>query len=281
MAAGFSTFANRGVHNDPELIARIEQVDEDGDVTVLEEARPSNDRVLTTAGGRPGHLRLRQVVAGGTGPRRQLRQGRRPARPAPPATTATPGSSATRRSSPPRCGWATRTRPGHRRATWTTSTASRSPAARSPRRSGTSSCATPRRGWTPGSFRDAEVVPRAASSTPTWSSRPIRPRARRPPRSPATRSELHDVLGAVRLDEHDAPGRPDDRPAADRADHTTLPPCNAAAEPPRPAVPALRAARPEPLELLVGVVGAAGEAPALDLVDGRRPSSVSQASGVT
>ena len=67
MATGFSTFANRGVHNDPELIARIEQIDDDGDVTVLEQANPSNDRVLPESEADVVTHALRQVVLGGTG----------------------------------------------------------------------------------------------------------------------------------------------------------------------------------------------------------------------
>ena len=68
MAVGYSTFANRGVHNDPVMIAKIEQVDEDGDVVVLDQAVPTGDRVLTedqadlvtyclegVVGGRHGH----------------------------------------------------------------------------------------------------------------------------------------------------------------------------------------------------------------------------------
>ena len=109
MAVGFSTFANRGVHNDPDIIAKIEQVDEDGDVTVLEQARPTDERVLTEQEADLVTYALRQVVTAAPA-RGQLRQGRRRARPAPPRTTATPGSSASRPSSPPRCGWATPTR---------------------------------------------------------------------------------------------------------------------------------------------------------------------------
>src|SRR3546814_14278431 len=47
MATVFSTFANRGVRNDPTLISKIEQVDEDGDVTVIDQHRPSGTRVLS------------------------------------------------------------------------------------------------------------------------------------------------------------------------------------------------------------------------------------------
>ncbi|HJR25210.1 MAG TPA: transglycosylase domain-containing protein, partial [Acidimicrobiales bacterium] len=67
MAVGFSSFANRGVRNDPDLIARIEQVDDDGDVSVLEQASPSNDRVLPEGEADQVNHALRQVVLGGTG----------------------------------------------------------------------------------------------------------------------------------------------------------------------------------------------------------------------
>jgi penicillin-binding protein 1A len=67
MATGFSTFANRGVHNDATLISRIEQVDENGATTVLEDDKPSHDRVLSQQESDLVTYALRQVVAGGTG----------------------------------------------------------------------------------------------------------------------------------------------------------------------------------------------------------------------
>ena len=67
MAVGYSTFANRGVHNDPIMIARIEQVDEDGDVDVIDQAVPTGERVLTEAEADQITYCLRQVVEGGTG----------------------------------------------------------------------------------------------------------------------------------------------------------------------------------------------------------------------
>ena len=56
MAVGYSTFANRGVRNDPILIAKIEQVDDDGDLEVIDQAVPTGERVLVRGGGRPRHL---------------------------------------------------------------------------------------------------------------------------------------------------------------------------------------------------------------------------------
>ena len=67
MAVGYSTFANRGVHNDPVMISKIEQVDEDGDVNVLDQAVPSEERVLTEDEADLVTHCLRGVVEGGTG----------------------------------------------------------------------------------------------------------------------------------------------------------------------------------------------------------------------
>ncbi len=67
MAVGYSTFANRGVHNDPVMVTKIEQVDEDGDVDVLDQDAPSGDRVLTEEEADLVTHCLQQVVQGGTG----------------------------------------------------------------------------------------------------------------------------------------------------------------------------------------------------------------------
>ncbi len=67
MAVGYSTFANRGVHNDPVMIAKIEQVDEGGDVQVLDQAAPSGDRVLSEEEADLVSYCLQEVVKGGTG----------------------------------------------------------------------------------------------------------------------------------------------------------------------------------------------------------------------
>ena len=67
MAVGFSTFANRGVHNDPNLVAKIEQVTQDGSTTVLEQAHPTGNRVLTAQESDLVTYALRQVVLNGTG----------------------------------------------------------------------------------------------------------------------------------------------------------------------------------------------------------------------
>ena len=67
MAVGYSTFANRGVHNDPILIAKIEQVDEDGDVEVIDQAVPTGERVLSEEQADLVTYCLQEVVKGGTG----------------------------------------------------------------------------------------------------------------------------------------------------------------------------------------------------------------------
>jgi penicillin-binding protein 1A len=67
MAVGYSTFANRGVHNDPILVTKIEQVDDDGDVEVLDQAVPTGERVLTEEQADLVTYCLREVVQGGTG----------------------------------------------------------------------------------------------------------------------------------------------------------------------------------------------------------------------
>lgn len=67
MATVFSTFANRGVRKDPALITRIEQVDQDGNVTTLFEREPEEQRVLTEQQADLINHTLQQVIKGGTG----------------------------------------------------------------------------------------------------------------------------------------------------------------------------------------------------------------------
>jgi penicillin-binding protein 1A len=68
MASGFSTFANRGVHNKPTLIQKIDQVHEDGSgVSNVEQVLPSGDVVLTEQEADLVTYCLRQAVAAGTG----------------------------------------------------------------------------------------------------------------------------------------------------------------------------------------------------------------------
>ncbi|MGQ0831053.1 MAG: transglycosylase domain-containing protein [Microthrixaceae bacterium] len=68
MASGFSTFANRGVHNKPTLIQKIDEAHEDGSgVSNVEQVLPSGDVVLTQQEADLVTYCLRQVVAAGTG----------------------------------------------------------------------------------------------------------------------------------------------------------------------------------------------------------------------
>ncbi|HEX6569540.1 MAG TPA: transglycosylase domain-containing protein [Acidimicrobiales bacterium] len=47
MAGVYSTFANRGVHRQPDIITRVEQVDQDGKATVLYQRQVQEERVLS------------------------------------------------------------------------------------------------------------------------------------------------------------------------------------------------------------------------------------------
>ena len=67
MATGFSTFANRGVHNTPTIIQRIDQVGDDGKkVSAVERSTPSADRVLSEQQADLVTYCLRKVVTEGT-----------------------------------------------------------------------------------------------------------------------------------------------------------------------------------------------------------------------
>jgi penicillin-binding protein 1A len=67
MASGFSTFADRGVHNTPTLIQKIDQVAEDGNrVKAVQQFTPSADRVLTPQEADLVTYCLRKVVQAGT-----------------------------------------------------------------------------------------------------------------------------------------------------------------------------------------------------------------------
>jgi penicillin-binding protein 1A len=67
MASAYSTFANRGVHNDPILVTKVEQVDEEGRTSVLDTATPSGDRVLTEEEADLVTYCLEMVIDAGTG----------------------------------------------------------------------------------------------------------------------------------------------------------------------------------------------------------------------
>ncbi|MEX2294109.1 MAG: transglycosylase domain-containing protein [Acidimicrobiales bacterium] len=67
MATGFSTFANRGVHNTPTLIQRVDQIGDDGkNLRAVERSTPSADRVLTQQEADLVTYCLRKVVTEGT-----------------------------------------------------------------------------------------------------------------------------------------------------------------------------------------------------------------------
>ena len=68
MATGFSTFANRGVHNESTLIQQIDQVNDSGDrVSAVKQFAPSADRVLSELEADLVTHCLRAVVQAGTG----------------------------------------------------------------------------------------------------------------------------------------------------------------------------------------------------------------------
>ncbi|MCZ7526050.1 MAG: transglycosylase domain-containing protein [Acidimicrobiia bacterium] len=99
MASAFATFAADGLQVDPVFVTRI--TTRDG--TILYDASPRPERALSTTHARQVTEVLGQVVTRGRAstPASVVRS---PARPAPPRSGRTPGSSATRPSSPPRCG---------------------------------------------------------------------------------------------------------------------------------------------------------------------------------
>ena len=67
MAGAYSTLARRGVQIDPAMIVRIERVDEDGNVTVLEDHTPDPERVLSETESDVVTTLLRGVIRDGTG----------------------------------------------------------------------------------------------------------------------------------------------------------------------------------------------------------------------
>jgi membrane peptidoglycan carboxypeptidase len=68
MAGAYSTFANRGVFRQPDLVTRVEQVNEEGQVTVLYERRLQEQRVLSEGQADLVNHALQGVLeSGGTG----------------------------------------------------------------------------------------------------------------------------------------------------------------------------------------------------------------------
>src|SRR5829696_2730269 len=67
MATVYSTFANQGVRKDPIIITRVEQVGQDGDVTVLHTTQPHTQQVLAAPQANLVTHALQGVIAEGTG----------------------------------------------------------------------------------------------------------------------------------------------------------------------------------------------------------------------
>ena len=107
MAGVYSTFANRGMYKRPQIVTRIEQVDQDGKNTLLWEyapADPDSPRARPTSSTTPSRPSSTRAAR----PRAPTSASRPPARPAPPRRTER-GSPASCPSSPRWCGWATPT----------------------------------------------------------------------------------------------------------------------------------------------------------------------------
>ena len=128
MADAYATLASGGMHSDPQAILRV--VFPDGKVDNI--GRPKRQRVLPEWVAGEVTKILQENVQKGTATLRTT-AARRRARPGRPTTSTTPGSTRSRPTSRPRSGSATRTRSSR----CATSTASASPAERSPHRSGT------------------------------------------------------------------------------------------------------------------------------------------------
>ena len=246
-------------------IAKIEQVDEDGDVEVLDQAVPDRRAGAHRGAGRPRHLLPPGGREGGTGARPPSAS-RPPARPAPPRTTRTPGSSATRPSSPPRCGWATPTRcPTARVPTMDED----SPVSRSRGLNGVTGGSLPAAIWRKFmvAATEGDDTGSLRASRPTFpGTRPARASSsRRPPPRP-TSSTSSDHASSTDVDHRAHEPRPRDRR---RAPRRPPPPTTDHDRRPTPSTDraARRARPPASVDELVGVAGAAGEAPALDLVE--------------
>ena len=67
MASVYSTFANHGMHRTPALITRVEQVDQDGNVNVIFEHTPEEQRVLSEQQADTVTDVLQGVIREGTG----------------------------------------------------------------------------------------------------------------------------------------------------------------------------------------------------------------------
>ena len=120
MAGMYSTFANRGVYKAPEIVTRVERVDQAASRRSPTSARSRSARCCRPS--RPTSSPTRPGPARGRRHRPPWPPASRPqARPGPPSTTGMPGSPATSPSSPPSSGWAIR----RTSSRWRTSRASR------------------------------------------------------------------------------------------------------------------------------------------------------------
>ena len=105
MAQAYSVIAADGVLHPAQFVSKIVGPDGQGAVG----RTSTGKRVLTPRSRATETQMLTEVLKNGTAARARASTARRPARPAPPTATRTRGSSATRRSSRRRCGWATPT----------------------------------------------------------------------------------------------------------------------------------------------------------------------------
>ena len=106
MSNAYATLANGGVHHDPTAIGRVEFPDGEVD----EPEHPEGKRVITDGVAYEVADVMKGTLDYGTAACMRHRLPGRRARPAPPSSSPTRGSSATRRTSRPRSGSATRTR---------------------------------------------------------------------------------------------------------------------------------------------------------------------------
>ncbi|MFP3901815.1 MAG: transglycosylase domain-containing protein, partial [Acidimicrobiia bacterium] len=67
MAGAFSTFPNRGVYKRPEIVTRVEQVDQEGNVTLLYQRQVTEERILPEAKADLINHTLQGVIEDGTG----------------------------------------------------------------------------------------------------------------------------------------------------------------------------------------------------------------------
>ena len=222
MTRAYATIANDGKRVDGSIMGDRPAGRANGQVRAQRQGAraPTSGRADPSLTGRGGdaHVDPREVVTAG---HRQARAAsaaaRRPARPARPTTTATPGSSATRPSSPWRCGSATRTSSGRWRRS---STASRSPGGTLPALIWKAfMTARSQRRAAPQQFTSAPYLP--STSRDRLPRRPLAARqrllpghARRSRTSPARRRARRRAATRTRSRCRSSSGAPSSRPAS-------------------------------------------------------------------